>query len=272
MAEELVAVHGAVISCPNAIPGVPNYLTGTCDVETTGTENSILTSSDSVLGTNILPFAGCSLFSCGICTPIPKRINTQSNIYNADGFILTKGSYFTCLAKGKETKVEIVEPNQESIHRQCSTPKCPKTLEEANEDERFKPYVSGDAKNRRKRERGQNIFHCGYEGKLENCNTAISNKSQQECVYDESGVLVDKTHERANCRGTENKCDGDTEIACHIWHDIIPYFIPAGLESLEKRVDDKVEDAGKSIGELIDYTGDSFVVPEYWEYGSPPFN
>ena len=54
---------------------------------------------------------------------------------------------------------------------------------------------------------GSNLFHCGYEGYLENV-TPTPENPQQECFYDDDGDLVDEKHEDAGCRGTANQYDG----------------------------------------------------------------
>jgi hypothetical protein len=54
---------------------------------------------------------------------------------------------------------------------------------------------------------GSNLFHCGYEGYLENA-TPTPEEPQQECFYDDRGDLVDEQHEDAGCRGTANQYDG----------------------------------------------------------------
>lgn len=54
---------------------------------------------------------------------------------------------------------------------------------------------------------GSNLFHCGYEGYLENV-TPTPERPQQECFFDDKGDLVDEKHEDADCRGTANQYDG----------------------------------------------------------------
>jgi len=132
MAEKLIAVEGACITCPQAqSPGGPpgvgeggfkNKLIGTSDLETCATNDTILTENDSSPGTNIFPFLGCR-FRGGKCIPIPITAaysyseplwkGTAEPFADIEERILTEGSYFRCFFG--DTKVRISDPGQEDL-------------------------------------------------------------------------------------------------------------------------------------------------------------
>jgi hypothetical protein len=64
-------------------------------------------------------------------------------------------------------------------------------------DSRWKPY-----------EGFPSVFHCGYDGFLENRRPSRS-QPVAECFYDELSQLVDQNHPYAGCRGTPNQYPTD---------------------------------------------------------------
>lgn len=52
------------------------------------------------------------------------------------------------------------------------------------------------------------VFHCGYEGFLENRRPSRS-QPLAECFYDEQGLLVDQNHPYAGCSGTPDQYPAD---------------------------------------------------------------
>lgn len=64
---------------------------------------------------------------------------------------------------------------------------------------------------------GSNLFHCGYEGYLENA-TPTPETPQQECFYGDRGELIDEEHEDAGCRGTANQYDGHGSFSDALMH------------------------------------------------------
>ncbi len=83
------------------------------------------------------------------------------------------------------------------------------------------------------------MFHCGYDGWLENREASPENP-QAECFYDENGVLVDKKHKYARCRGTKNDYPKD-QWYNHAVKDrggILKKGLPAFYDSRKKDVID----------------------------------
>ena len=77
---------------------------------------------------------------------------------------------------------------------------CPANLNdsELQNTDKWQPYDNS---------LGSNLFHCGYDGYLENV-TPTPEAPQQECFYDDREDLVDEKHEDAACRGTANQYNG----------------------------------------------------------------
>ncbi|MFL6211744.1 MAG: DUF4157 domain-containing protein [Pyrinomonadaceae bacterium] len=61
-------------------------------------------------------------------------------------------------------------------------------------------------------------FHCCYHGILED-RRPTREDPQNECFYDENGVLVTASHPHAGCAGTPNFYDSESETAGHIFLD-----------------------------------------------------
>jgi len=120
----LVAVDGAKIMCPGAIGPVISTVEGTCDVEATGCDGSILTESDKVVSTNIIPFVSpCKLrpfpkFMPLIHLPCQPIVNgewkkTAQGFGDSNERILTENSCINC---ERGALIEITNPNQNQIN------------------------------------------------------------------------------------------------------------------------------------------------------------
>lgn len=130
MSKKKVAVDGANIYCPNTMPGIPNLLKSTTDVEATGCSfNSILTEDDDQFQVNIFYFGGCQLTKNKKCSMLPKTSPGDTTFWRDTGKALTdgsadvliKGSYFTCLQGGQESDVKIIDAGQSCF---TTTPSC----------------------------------------------------------------------------------------------------------------------------------------------------
>jgi len=120
----LVAVDGAKITCTGVIGPVMSTVEGTCDVQVTGCDDSILTKSDKEVDTNIKKFTGKCKFMYEKVGPIV--INKQCDpVITADwrktvpSFgdtnepVLIKNSCINCSRGGL---IEIVDANQTHIN------------------------------------------------------------------------------------------------------------------------------------------------------------
>lgn len=63
-----------------------------------------------------------------------------------------------------------------------------------------------------------NIFHCGFRGILEDRKPTPTDP-MNECFYDHSGVLVDKSHAYAGCGGTPDYYDSQDSWWDHAFND-----------------------------------------------------
>jgi len=120
----LIAVDGAKISCKGTkVDTARSTVEGTCDVQATGCNGSILTKSDKVVGTNIIKFAGkCKFLYEKVgpyiiykkCSPIITTDwnNTSKGFGDTNEPILTENSNILCQVGGR---IEITDPNQTDI-------------------------------------------------------------------------------------------------------------------------------------------------------------
>lgn len=120
----LVAVDGATISCKGTmVDTTRSTVEGTCDVEATGCDGSILTKSDKEVSTNIIPFSGACkfrpfpIFMPLIHLPCQPIINgewrkTSKGFGDSGERILTENSCINCT---RGAIIEITDPNQDQI-------------------------------------------------------------------------------------------------------------------------------------------------------------
>lgn len=119
----LVAVSGAKTSCNQAVnPAARGEVIGTCDVDATGCEDSILTESDKGVPVNIKPLpTDCKILSSGClfskptpCAPVVTTDwnNTSSGFGDTDENVLTENSFIMCNVGGQ---IDIEDPNQNEI-------------------------------------------------------------------------------------------------------------------------------------------------------------
>lgn len=119
----LVAVSGAKTSCNQAVnPAARGEVIGTCDVDATGCEDSILTESDKGVPVNIKPLpTDCKILSSGClfskptpCAPVVTTDwnNTSSGFGDTDENVLTENSFIMCNVGGQ---IDIEDPNQSEI-------------------------------------------------------------------------------------------------------------------------------------------------------------
>jgi len=117
------AVSGAKITCSGTeVPDTPGYVTGTTDMQTTGSNDSILTEADIVKGENLKNFTGnCKFLPSSVmgvkyfpCQMMPTGgwTNTSKAFGDTEEKILRKYSMFNCAAGGK---VQIQEAGQAHI-------------------------------------------------------------------------------------------------------------------------------------------------------------
>jgi len=120
----LVAVDGAKITCSGAIGPVISTVEGTCDVEATGCNGSILTESDKEAITNIVPFVSLCKFrpfpfffmplTHLPCQPIinDEWEKTTEEFGDINESILTQNSCINCAWGGE---INIFDTNQYTI-------------------------------------------------------------------------------------------------------------------------------------------------------------
>jgi len=124
MRKILVAVDGATITCSATMGPITSIVEGTCDVEATGCNGSILTEHDREVDKNIIPFTGmCKRrpfpqfmpLTHLPCRPIitQKWKKTAKKAGNLDGRIVTENSCINCQRGGL---IEIENTNQTQIH------------------------------------------------------------------------------------------------------------------------------------------------------------
>ena len=94
---------------------------------------------------------------------------------------------------------------------------CPAKEDDIKSNPKFSPYASPGNK---KREYGQNNFHCGFNCYLEK--NVASRYQQQECCYDKCGDLVTS----GGCQGSPNTYNGDGNKLDQLLHTFLD---PGGL-------------------------------------------
>ena len=127
---------------------------------------------------------------------------------------------------------------------------CPANLNdpELENTDTWQPYDNSS---------GRNLFHCGYEGYLENVEPTPE-RPQQECFYDDKDDLVDEEHKDASCRGTANQYYGhglDLDALRHTFIDeggIWENGADGIANSLEHHWDSLWEDDGEEVLEPED--------------------
>ena len=62
------------------------------------------------------------------------------------------------------------------------------------------------------------IFHCCFDGIIEDIVPSVDDP-QNECFYDETGVLVDSSHPQSGCGGTPNYHDSESDPLGHTFND-----------------------------------------------------
>lgn len=125
---------------------------------------------------------------------IPEKTQAISDVY-----IL---SVHVAFAAEPQNSEEAVTPTQ------CLNIDCPQTLEELEEQsESWKPYYGYPI-----------LFHCGFEGYVENCTPQES--LQSECFYDSHGQLS-----IGWCQGSPNRHDAESDGLRHLFND------PGGVHS-----------------------------------------
>ena len=150
----------------------------------------------------------------------------KNPVQGMDPLGLWEGLYGFTQAPGNQAALSKAMAEREIALRRLRTATCPATAPKSDPD-----WVSyntvGDP----------NVFHCGFDGYLANV-PALPDNLMNECFYDESGSLVDESHEYANCAGTPDQYNGKTDPIKHIFIDsggIVRKGFPAGLESIRHR-------------------------------------
>jgi hypothetical protein len=134
------------------------------------------------------------------------------------------------------------------------------------------------------------VFHCGFRVILEN-RIPTPDDPQNECVYDQTGALVDLNHPYAGCRGTPNQYDSSESPISHTFRDTggILYagpeaFITSRVYDISQAIAGAirvVQIVGNIAGSITDalgraivlgiLTGRATVDPTNWIYqGLPP--
>lgn len=86
----------------------------------------------------------------------------------------------------------------------------------------------------------EEVFHCGYDGIVEE-RLPTSGNPQNECFYDDQGVLVDSSHRYSKCGGTPNEYDSMKSKYDHTVKDkggVFKAGPDAFMESRRKNLDD----------------------------------
>lgn len=130
-----------------------------------------------------------------------KWLTLAFETYGLDGLIeMARALDLPAMRLGERKRVGLPEPEGEDADNAWRAPvripaMCP--ARKPIGDSRWKPY-----------EGYPSVFHCGYEGFLENRRPSRSQPAA-ECFYDERGMLVDQDHPYAGCRGTPNQYPAD---------------------------------------------------------------
>ena len=108
-------------------------------------------------------------------------------------------------------------------------------------------------------------FHCSYEGIIETRKPSAG-APQNECFYDDKGVLVDEHHPYAGCGGTPNEYDSDANAFDHTFNDSGGIWHAGGdafAASRQKGLDEGWKATKETAGEAWD--GTKSVVTDAWE-------
>jgi len=102
--------------------GITTTFTSTHDIDLHGCGESIAAATDNNPVENVKPFAFCS-HACGACNPLPHITphegpwyETAKSALDTNETLLTEESYFICLWKGANARVEFEDVNQDCIY------------------------------------------------------------------------------------------------------------------------------------------------------------
>ncbi|MEM9007837.1 MAG: DUF4157 domain-containing protein [Cyanobacteria bacterium P01_F01_bin.86] len=141
-----------------------------------------------------------------------RAINAQAYTVGQD-IVFAAGQYHPASSRGKTLLAhELAHTVQQSSHRQGMLVQrmipCPSALNTSDPTPSgWKDYHGASC-----------VFHCCYRGILED-RLPTPEDPQNECFYDENGVLVDENHEHADCGGTPNQYDSASDWWNHTFED-----------------------------------------------------
>lgn len=158
-------------------------------------------------------FSGVKVHTGSNAIQMSREIGAQAFTHGSDIYF-NQGKYDPESSEGKHLLAhELAHVVQQSYTATDAFPiqrmlACPATLNASDPvPEGFKAYQGNSS-----------WFHCGFRGILED-RVPSPEDPQNECFYDDSGVLVDESHEAAGCRGTPNDYDSSASTWDHIFND-----------------------------------------------------